>query len=126
LGKIGDPETRWKALQYYNRYHKNDPADLEAQMVHLIDKAQGTTRRADLIFDTSRVMNEKKKYDIKFHLWQTAGNMYLPAEKLIENLSDQETKSEVKEIVVLEYERLANVGHQEIADAYSGRIRLVS
>ncbi|MBP6913485.1 MAG: hypothetical protein KBC00_02660 [Candidatus Levybacteria bacterium] len=114
LRRISDPEQReyWKDI--YVKHNLKDPNNLNVQMAVFIDKAQGTTRAAEIAFNTHNVSDEATFIKMRLHLWETIPRMMEPAMNLLIGLPTQESREDMRKIVMHELGFLERYGPKDI------------
>jgi 5'-deoxynucleotidase YfbR-like HD superfamily hydrolase len=120
LALIPDKEMRSKTIETYRRYNRNDPKDSEVQMARFIDKAQGTTRVAEAVFNVRE--NPNKAIVIANHLWQTVPRMMEPANNLLYYL-DGENSIAMQAIIDYELGLLGRFGPRHVATTFMNGIK---
>lgn len=118
LSQIPDPQAREQVIALYDRYIADDPNDLEVQMAHFIDKAQGTTRVAEVAFNQHRAENPQQVGAIETHLWKTIPRMMTPAMHLMVALPEQEHRAAMREIVMGELELLGKYAPAHVPQTF--------
>ena len=115
---IPDPEDQLYWLGLYDRYQANRPEDISVQMARFIDKAQGTTRVADKVFNIHAPGGDEKRGKIAEHLWLTVPRMLEPATNLMVHLPTVAERSAMKDILLGELKLLAQHGPPEVAETF--------
>jgi 5'-deoxynucleotidase YfbR-like HD superfamily hydrolase len=120
LALIPDKKMREEAIELYRRYNRNDPKDSEVQMARFIDKAQGTTRVAETVFNVRE--NPDKAIVIANHLWQTVPRMMEPANNLLYYL-DEKNSNALQSIIDYELGLLGRFGPRYVATTFMNGIK---
>lgn len=116
FSEIPNQEARSCVIGLYNAYIENDPENLTVQMAHFIDKAQGTTRVAEIVFNVYRM--QEKATQIGLHLWMTVSKMMAPAINLLTNLETREERGAMREIILGEIRLLEKYAPKYVGVAF--------
>lgn len=122
---IPDPDARKVVKSHYKVYAANDPKNLDVQMTRFIDKAQGTTRAAEIAFNVEEHINRgntETAEKIREHLFNTIPRMMEPAVNLLTYLPEQRAREAMREIIFHEFSRLEQVGASDIVQPFNKRV----